>query len=190
MNLRYLSTVTVCAALITGCTAVPPLNFTPEIGRAEHRLDAELKSVNVDAAKPDRQLGRIDIGFGGNVAEASFKQSFKGSLESALVKSLIFKDDAPQKVSLMVEILKFQSPGTSVRFKTSVVVNYRIIDRATGDLLYDKDITSEGEVPGDYAFAGAVRFIEARNRAGQANIKAFIEDLEATGLKQTTAADN
>ena len=173
----------VCIGLLAGCTVLPPLNFTPDIGRVENRLNAELRSINVEVAKPARQLGRVEVGFAGNVYEVSFKQAFKDSLEAALVKSLLFKDDTSEKVSLMAEILKFQTPIAGVRFKTNVVVNYQVIDRATGDVLYNRNIATDGEVPGDYALMGAVRGTEARNRTAQNNIKAFIEDLSKTGLK-------
>lgn len=180
--------LSVLALSLTGCMAIPPLNFTPPDGSVviekEQRIDAELKTITVSAAKANEQLGDIQVGFAGNVYEGSLKDTFKASLEEAILKSALFRDDASKKVGLIAKFMKLDTPGMSINFKTHVIVRYQIIDRSTSDIIYDKNIESVGEVPFDHAFMGAVRHSEARNRAMQNNIAKFLNDLKVRGIEK------
>ena len=171
---------------LSACTTVPPLNFMPQEGsivvNSDQRIDAELKSITVGSAKANEQLGPIQVGFAGNVYENSLKETFKSSLEEAILKSALFRDDANQKVSLIAKVMKMETPGMSVLFNTHVIVRYQIVDRNSSEILYDQNIESHGEVPGDYAFLGRVRAVEARNKAMQENIANFLNDLKVRGI--------
>jgi len=52
-----------------------------------------------------------------------------------------------------------------------------LLDRSNGKLVFTRDITSTGSVPFDYAFSGAIRYTEARNRSGRDNVQQFIGSL-------------
>jgi len=172
--------VVLCAVLISGCaTQAPTLDFVPrEVLPAKNKVNAELKSVTISIAKEDERLGETQVGFFGNQYEATFKPSFKDALEEALVKSAVFNDLSSHKVSIIAKIMKFESPGFSVNFDTSMIVRYEIFNRDNGELIFRRDIESQGAVPGDYAFLGAIRYTEARNIAGRNNITNFISALE------------
>ncbi|EGZ48886.1 hypothetical protein [Neisseria wadsworthii] len=184
----FISMLVGITTLVSGCASIPPLNFTPDEGKVvvneEQRLNADLKSIIVTSAKSNEQLGQIQVGFAGNVYESSLKETFRSSLEEAILKSQLFFNQQGKSVSLLAKIMKFETPGMGVRFKTHVIVRYQILDRSSGAYLYDQNIESYGEVSGDYAFAGIVRASEARNRAMQENIANFLNDLKVRGLAE------
>lgn len=167
-------------ALLSGCaTQAPPLNFTPvDVLPAKNKVEAELKTLTVSIAKEEERLGETQVGFFGNQYEASFKQTLKDAIEEALTKSAVFNDLATKKVSLTAKVMQFQSPSAGVSFETKAIIRYEIFDRKDGKLIFRRDIASTGSVPGDYAFMGAIRYTEARNRAMRENVTQFINSLE------------
>ena len=76
-----LALLTVMGALaLAGCGQMPPLNFSvPNVGLAEHRLDAEVRSVTVTLARPDEQIGEIDIFMAEMAANASGGSPARGA---------------------------------------------------------------------------------------------------------------
>lgn len=167
-------------ALLSGCaTQAPTLNFTPsDVLPAKNRVQAELKSFTVSVAKEEERLGETQVGFFGNQYESNFKQSLREAIEEALTKSAIFNDLANKKVSLTAKVMQFESPNGGINFETTAIIRYEIFDRKDGKLIFRRDISSTGSVPFDYAFLGAIRYTEARNRAMRENITQFINSLE------------
>lgn len=176
MKLVFLAIVTF---VVTGCaTQAPTLDFVPrDVLPTGKKIDYELKSISVSVAKEDERLGETQVGLFGNQYESSFRQSFKDSLEEAIAKAAIFNDLSNKKLSLSAKVMQFETPGFSVGFDTTFVVRYQLLDRATGKLVFTRDIRSAGTVPFDHAFMGAIRFTEARNRAVRSNIEQFIASL-------------
>lgn len=169
----------VMAIAITGCaTQAPTLDFVPrDVLPTGKKIDFELKSISVSVAKEGERLGETQVGLFGNQYEASFRQSFKDSLEEAIAKAAIFNDLSNKKLSLSAKVMQFETPGFSVGFDTTFIVRYQLLDRATGKLVFTRDIRSNGTVPFDHAFLGAIRYTEARNRAVRGNIEQFIASL-------------
>lgn len=176
--------LSIFALTLAGCaTQAPTLNFVPEdVLPIKNKVAAELKTITVSIAKEDERLGETQVGFFGNQYEVAFKSSFKEALEEALAKSAAFNDLADRKVSLTAKVMKFESPSGGINFDTDLIVRYELFDRASGQLVYRRDIASQGSVPFDYAFMGAIRFTEARNRAVRQNVLNFISSLEEIKL--------
>jgi len=185
--------LSIFALTLAGCaTQAPTLNFVPEdVLPIKNKVAAELKTITVSIAKEDERLGETQVGFFGNQYEVAFKSSFKEALEEALAKSAAFNDLADRKVSLTAKVIKvsltakvikFESPSGGINFDTDLIVRYELFDRASGQLVYRRDIASQGSVPFDYAFMGAIRFTEARNRAVRQNVLNFISSLEEIKL--------
>lgn len=183
---KKLFTVICLMTLISGCaTQAPTLNFTPaDVLPTKNKVQAELKTITVSVAKEEERLGQTQVGFFGNQYEASFKQSLKDALEEALTKSAAFNDIATKKVSLTAKVMQFESPNGGINFETKAIIRYEIFDRKDGKLIFRRDIASMGSVPFDYAFMGAIRYTEARNRAMRENVTQFVNSLEE--LKITT----
>jgi uncharacterized lipoprotein YajG len=169
----------VFVALLTGCAVQnPTLSFTPQdVLPSAKKIDYELKSINVSIAKDEERQGATQVGFLGNQYETSFRQTFKEALEESIAKSAIFNDLSNNKMALTAKVMQFETPSMSTQFETKMIVRYQMLNRATGKLVFTRDISSVGSVPFDYAFMGAVRYTEARNRAVRDNIVQFIQSL-------------
>ncbi|WP_372398905.1 hypothetical protein ABMY26_19900 [Azospirillum sp. HJ39] len=165
---------------LSACGAqMPPLNFSvPNVGPSQVKLDAEVKSITVTIGRPDEATGPLPNGL------EIVPPMWKTSLEEALTKMAIFKDDAPKKVSVSVKILKVDIPNFGGEFTTDVGARYEIIDRSNGSIILTTDVNSKGVVPFDYALIGAVRVRESLNRSIQNNILQFLQQLETTKLGQ------
>lgn len=170
---------TALALALTGCaTQAPTLDFVPkDVLPTGSKIDFELKSISVSIAQDNERVGATQVGLFGNQYEATFKQAFKDALEEAIAKSAIFNDLSTRKLSLSAKVLQFETPGASVSFETKMVVRFQLLDRSNGKLLFSRDISSTGSVPFDYAFMGAIRATEARNRAARSNVDQFIGSL-------------
>ena len=183
ISLNQLGIIFVALGLVGCATPMPPLEFTPhEVNASPKKQNAELKTISISVAQEGEKFGETLVGFGGNEYEQSFKATFKSALEESLARAAIFNDLSSRKISLSAKILKFETPGVSSSFETEMIVRYQLIDRATGEVIYSKNISALGSVPFSYAFVGAIRFTEARNISVRENIKHLIANLEDADL--------
>lgn len=181
--MKLLITSIITVASLSACAPMPTMSFVPDdVHPASKKAKAELKTVTISIAKEDERQGRLLVGFGGNTFESSFKSEFKNALEEALAKSAIFDDLNERKVSLTAKVMEHDHPNFSVSFETTTTVRYEIYDRRDGKLIFKKDITSKGETPANYAFAGNIRATESRNRSMRNNISLFISTLQNSDL--------
>jgi len=177
----YVCMVLLTVLVLSGCaTSLPPLSFSvPNVGLSSHKIDAEIKSLTVTTARPDEATGEFALGVGPETCNL-----WKTSLQEALDKMLLFKDDSPKKVSLSVKMLKLEVPSAGFSFTTKTDARYEITDRSTGDIIFSSIINSEGTTPADYAFLGLARARESINRAVQNNILQFLQALETLDLSK------
>ena len=172
--------VAAAAFILTGCTQIPPRNFSvPDLGLSQHQLDAEIRSITVTFSQPDDQVGAIDafdVTGGGAITAA-----WHTALQEALDRTLVFRDEGTTKVSISVKIRKLDARDWRTGFKmiTEAVARYEIVDRATGDIIFVRDIASSGTAP---VSLGAARLQESINRAVQNNIVQFLQETETIDL--------
>lgn len=165
------------ALLLTGCQTPPPLNFSvPGVGVSTKKIDAEVKTITVTLARPDEAKGDLPMGIEG------ITNFWKESLQEALDRMAIFKDDAPNKLSIQVKILAFNMPSFGASMTSTSIARYELIDRGTGSIVYTQDISADGVVPFDHAFMGVTRARESINRTAQNNIKLFLQALETVDI--------
>lgn len=177
-----------CIVLVaSGCSSIPTMNFSPyeDIVPATsiEKIPMELRSVSVSVASSDEKTGDIILGAYGNVYGQAFRATFKEALEEALVKSAMFQDHSTKTVSLTAKIMEFDQPGSGFNFPTKMTVDYSLIDRATGAVIFTDRITSVSEVPLGYAFLGSARALEAQNLSVQENILQLINKLRLSRLR-------
>lgn len=186
-----------CKALITtalvvtiaGCATPPPIEFTPDsTPEANERINAELRGVSVRTAKEDEQVGEgVNWYQTENMVGHQFvvtstgtgipiTKQWESALGASLNESLIFTDNPSKRVSLFVDVKQVEWSGM-VTVAFDVLANYRLMDRATGDNLYEQDIHSKGSAATSEAFVGAVRSRIALVRAIKANIQTFLNSL-------------
>jgi len=178
MKRKSLAFITIlCIFAVTGCTGVPPVDFTvQDVGMIDNRKNAELKSLTVGFA-PQSQQSKVE-------ANATIPPLWKESLQDALNRSLVFRDDMDKKVNLSVRITEFDVPAGGASMTTRVSAIYEIVDRSNGDLLFTQKISSEGVVPWDYAFVGVTRAVESWNRAVRNNIADFINIMDNSDISK------
>lgn len=62
MKLQHLFVAAIAAIVLTGCGAIPPLNFSvANVGLSQHKIDADLKSMTVTIARNDEKTGALDF---------------------------------------------------------------------------------------------------------------------------------
>lgn len=165
---------------LSGCASNPPLNFSvPNVGVSPVKLDGQMKSLTVTLARPDEKKGKMPAW-----AEAEVPALWRSALMEALNRMAIFTDDARRKLNLSVKVLAMDVPGFGASFTTKTIARYELIDRATGAIVYTQDISADGKVPFNYAFAGVVRARESVNRSVQNNIAGFLQALQTVNLDQ------
>jgi hypothetical protein len=176
MSIRFLLLLTV--SLFVGCAQVPPLDFAPnDVLPTGSKIDRQVKDISIAFGKDDERKGYIEVGFGGNQYEASFKSAFEDALQEAIIKSAVFNDLAERKVLVIAKVLKLETPTMGINFPTDFIVRYQLLDTSSGELIFTRDIESSGEVEAGYAFLGAARYTEARNIAVRENILSFLGSL-------------
>ncbi|MDE0302462.1 MAG: UDP-N-acetylglucosamine acyltransferase [Gammaproteobacteria bacterium] len=79
-------------------------------------------------------------------------------------------------------MLKLDVPAFGFSFTTDAIARYEIVNRASGEIIFNQKITSIGEVPADYAFAGVIRARESVNRSVRNNIRLFLEAIKTADL--------
>jgi len=165
--------------VLSGCTAVPPLNFAvSNVEQSTRKIDADLRSMTVTIAQPDESTGPLASG----LSRANATSLWQTALQDALNHQAIFEDDSLHKVNLSVKILKFDPPAFGASMTTTVEAKYELLDRKNGKILFSKSISSDGVVSATYAFAGIVRAQESINRAVENNITQFLQYLQTVDL--------
>lgn len=176
-----------CVGLgVTACASTPPpLNFTPpNINVVQRQQPVALVSTIVTIGRPDEAVGSIEVAG----MENELQQLWKSSLEDSVTRMAIFNDSAPTRVNLNVKVLKLDVPAFGASMTTQTVARYELLDRNTGAVVFTTDVQSDGMVPMDYNFVGAIRARESASRSVQNNIATFLQRLEAADLSRVQFA--
>ena len=169
----------VLSVMMVGCAAPPPINFSvPDVGVSKAKIDAEVKAITVTLARPDEAKGSMPVGLEG------VTNLWKESLQEAIDRMAIFKDDASKKVSIQVHILALDIPAVAGFSATKSIARYEIIDRSNGSIIYTQEISAEGAVSIAHSAIAIARTREQINRSVQNNIKQFLQALETVDINK------
>lgn len=142
-----------------------------------------MKSINVRVAQTQERTGNIRATeferMSGGGSGTVIADQWKSSLQDALDRKLLFKDNVQRTLTISVAILKFTAPNMSFTRFTEVEARYEVMDRASGKILWRREINSEGRASVGEAFLGSTGFRLSINKAVQTNIRDFIEQLES-----------
>ena len=109
------------------------------------------------------------------ISAADFERALEASLQGA---GLLAARQSGKNV-LSVHLQKLDQPLIGISFTVTATVNYRLTERATGKVLYEKDIS----VPYTATFGDAAMAITrlrlANEGAARTNIEAFIDEVLA-----------
>ncbi|BCB25724.1 hypothetical protein SKTS_06100 [Sulfurimicrobium lacus] len=161
--------------------------------QSKRKFDAELKTITVKTAPTNQRTGDVNWFRVENTIGDQFYQTSTGTgvpitrqwetaLNDALSQSLIFRDNAQRKISLIVEIQKVEMNGLAT-VDYDIAARYRLMDRETGVDAYSKTIESHGSAETSEAFVGAVRARLAFVRSVKTNIEQFLADLQTAMLQ-------
>ena len=177
------------SVVLTGCATPPPIEFTPErLPKVSERINADIRSISVRTAPQPEQVGdgvnwyRVEFLVGNPLFPTStgtgipITKQWESALNTAINENLIFTDNPDNNVSLFVDIKQIELSGIATA-KTDVMAQYRLMNRATGDDLYTKDILSIGSASTGESFGGVVRGRIALVRSIKNNINKFLESL-------------
>jgi hypothetical protein len=129
------------------------LNFTPaNLTISSKKQPYQLVATLVTIARKEEATGPLDLAG----AERDTTQIWRTALEDAIGHTAVFDDSAKARVSLNVKILKLDIPAVGITMRTRTEARYELLDRASGAVVFTKDIQSEGVVPANYAFDGLV----------------------------------
>ena len=168
MKLKKIIIIGVTILAIAGCTTMPPADFgLKEVQIAENRQDAEMVNLDVSYVPVSRGV-KIETNH-------LVPPAWETALSDAIYRSLLFEDVSENKVSISVRISHFDLPAAGFEMVSDCAAIYEIMDRATGEVVFTQEISSQGRTPIDFAFAGIIRVQESINRCARENISSFIE---------------
>lgn len=174
------------ALILIGCST-EPLNFTPtEISFSADKINGDFRTVSVSFAKDHEKTGELEVGKFGNQYELSFRTTYKDALEEAIVTSGVFDPNSKTKIAVFAKVLRFGRAPMSSNYRTLMDTQYKVQNLNTGQIIFMKNISSEGEANLGYAFSSDTRFTEARNRCVRNNIYFFIKELQEFAGAQKT----
>jgi hypothetical protein len=160
--------------LLTGCTTMPPADFTVENIPTVDQKDVELKSVTVGYVPKSRGV-TLDTNH-------LVPPAWETALQDAINRSLIFGDDKDRYITISVRIDHFDLPAAGFAMTSDCGAVYEIMDRSTGKTIFSERVLTSGTTPIDYAFAGIIRVQESINRCARANITNFLTLLDQTDI--------
>jgi hypothetical protein len=173
MKIQVIAYAALSATVLTGCSAAP-LNFTPaNVAASSKRHDAALVSTNVTIASAAEATGKLNTAG----VEADVSSLWKSTLDDALVRMAIFRDDSPQKLSLIVKILELDLKNLGS--DTATTARYELVDRNSGKTIFSTDVVTKGSAS-DYM--GVERARKSASRSVQANIEEFLRQIQAADL--------
>lgn len=175
MKIQMIFVTLVTGLTLSGCS-VAPLNFTPaNVTASSTRHDAALLSTNVTVASKAEATGKMNTAG----MEADVASLWKSTLDDALIRMAMFRDDSPNKLSLIVKILELDSRGLG--YGAATTARYELVDRNTGATIFGTDIRTDGAAS-DYM--GTNRARKSASRSVQANIEEFLKQIERADLSK------
>lgn len=171
--MRAVSLLVVMIALLSGCAVTPTqVNLVPSgITRAPESLDMELKTITVVIAEQRAQTGKVMI-------DATFPPLWKESIQTSVDQAGLFKDEAKQKVTISALIKKFEYNPDGFSNTCDTDVNYKVIDRSNGNVLFEKNVVTTDSKSAKEIWHAAVRVITLWNSTAQQSIRQFVDALK------------
>jgi len=162
------------AVALAACSA-PPLQFVPpDVGISQSKVDAALVSTIVTVAPKSEMKGKVEIAG----AEANVTSLWKSALDDTLLRTAIFRDSSPRRITLAVKVLQLSQSGV-LGYGFESVARYELIDRNTGQTVFTRDVEAHGHAK-DYVGNNRVR--NAASRSVQENIMNFVQELQSAKL--------
>lgn len=161
--------------LLTACASTPTqVNLVPQgISRSvKAPLDMQVKTISVIIADPSAQSGKVML-------DATFPPVWRDAIQTSLDQAGLFNDDGSRNVTIFTKIKRFEFNPTGFSNTVDVDAVYTVVDRKTGETLFEKQVVTTASNSASKTFNASVRVINLWNQATQENISQFVEALDA-----------
>ncbi|WNH53854.1 hypothetical protein [Stenotrophomonas oahuensis] len=170
--------------LLAGCVSTPTqVNLVPTgITRTVRPpMDMQVKLVSVIIADPATQTGKVML-------DATFPPVWRDAIQTSLDQAGLFSDDGSRNVTVYAKIRRFEFNPTGFSNTVDVDAVYSVVDRKSGDVVFEKEIVTSATNSASKTFNAQVRVINLWNQATQENIAKFVQALEAMPEPPSAAA--
>jgi hypothetical protein len=149
--------------VLSGCsTPTQPTAMVPEIVRSYHR-SAQSVAVEVSGGKETSAAGASQI------SNEDFSEALiRGIERSGVFAEVVQSDAADYQLEAYIGIL--QQPLMGFSFTVRLEVSYRLVNKATGDVVMDRTIHSSHTTGAGESFAAVTRLRLATEGAARDNI--------------------
>jgi len=160
---------------IPSAISIKQVSLVPsDITRAPKAFDMELKTTAVIIANEAAQTGKV-------MMDSTVPSLWRDSIQTVVEQAGLFKDDAAKKVTISTLITKFESNNNTCDAEAT----YTLVDRRTGQTIFEKHITTTASDNVDGTSDAEERFIKLWNKAAQENIAKFVDALVAISLSSS-----
>lgn len=180
-----------CILFLVGCSSVSR-DFIPEDeiipAKQNEKIQMDLRSISVSVSPESGKNGNLLFEPGGGAShDQLFRAVFKEALEHAIAVSAIFNDHSQKTVTLSAKIKEFDRDVTGMSlpgpvFLLKMTVEYSLIDRFNGNVVFTKDISSQTEFAGN-SFTVTKNLSKAHNIVVKQNISQLLRVLKEENIK-------
>ena len=165
--------------LIVGCSVTPKaINMIPV--DEEHVFENKSKTIEVDFPIGGKESD--PMWEGSKIDNASFLNALIMSLKQSNLFTEVDPAENPD-IRLSTFIMSQGQPSFGINMTVTLLVRYTLTIAANGSLIWEKDIPSSYTATVGEAFVGAVRVRKANEGAVRENLKALLNELDATSFQ-------
>jgi len=164
--------------LLSACSGnFVQVNLVPSnITRAPEALNMELKIIEVTIADESAQTGKVQL-------NTDFPAIWRDAIQIAVDQAGLFKDDVTNKATISTLITKFEFNPIGFSNTCDVEATYTLLDRKTGQTIFEKHITTTASDNVFGTMIGVERSIKLWNKATQENISKFVDALKEAHIE-------
>ncbi|EED26927.1 conserved hypothetical protein [Vibrio sp. 16] len=171
MNFFKTISVTLSAALLFGCALPAQVKNMKVDGAVNHQYDENLtNSVTIDkvsGGKWTNPLLQSEIG----------SDDFSTALKSSLQSQQLLAETENSVYALSADIVEVDQPLAGLDMTVTSSIQYRLIEKSSGKVLFNELITAAFTASTDDAFDGMQRLKIANEGSAKANIAQFLSQL-------------
>lgn len=157
--------------VLTGCQPRPEVSASVHtVPISTQKIDATLGQVNVQLAPDHLRQGYL------SPETQALTPVWQNGITDALIQSQVFTPGSPNKVNILVNIIRLDNKqNENMDVTTTAVASYEVYDAKTQQLLWVRGISTSNTVSYQEAPVQGTRDRISLNRAIQSNISKFIE---------------
>lgn len=170
-KLLFISTAAI-AAMLTGCASPATVqgmvsNTPPTTLIRSHLLKNNISVTTTQGGRSTNPIGKSQVN----------NQSFKAALIASLQKANLYATLSSSHYNLTAHLLELKKPFVGISMTDECKVHYKIIDKKTHKIIFNKIISNQYTAKFSSAIFGIKRLRLANEGVIRNNIKILIEKL-------------